>query len=258
MARDPLLGVRVKLKRAKEHLTDLQAKVRAFLDRGPYRVIRDEKTEPGQHLFRVQIRESVPAEWGAIVGDAIHNMRSALDLLACEMVVANGATPDRTTQFPFAATQAKFAAKGMPEIQAASQKARRLVARLKPYNGGNDALWRIHELDIRDKHRLLVPVGASHAAVALDIRVPGPGGQRIKAPAVHFRPLDRQFPLEDGAVLLRGPANSPNVGSDHQFTFEIAFGEGEVFEGEPLFPTLDQLAQLLERVVGIFERHIFR
>ena len=39
-----------------------------------------------------------------------------------------------------------------------------------------------------------------------------------------------------------------------EITFEIAFGEGQIFDGEPVVETLTQLIDLVERVVGIFER----
>jgi hypothetical protein len=41
-----------------------------------------------------------PLEWGLIAGDAIHNMRSALDHLACVLVGENGGEITRSTSFP--------------------------------------------------------------------------------------------------------------------------------------------------------------
>jgi hypothetical protein len=43
-----------------------------------------------------------------------------------------------------------------------------------------------------------------------------------------------------------------------QFAFEVAFGEGQVGDGEPLMPNLKLLINFTERVVDIFHRHIFR
>jgi hypothetical protein len=37
-----------------------------------------------------------------------------------------------------------------------------------------------------------------------------------------------------------------------QFAFEVAFGEGEVVQGEPVFPTLSQLGQFIEGFVELF------
>jgi hypothetical protein len=50
------------------------------------------------------------------------------------------------------------------------------------------ALWRLHELDIRDKHRLLVPVGAAKPGIAVRFRMQLPDGRTIDAPAVGMQP----------------------------------------------------------------------
>jgi hypothetical protein len=39
---------------------------------------------------------------------------------------------------------------------------------------------------------------------------------------------------------------------DPHFTFGVAFGEGEIVEGEPLVPTLHQLAQFVEGFIESF------
>ncbi len=111
---DPLLGVRVKVDRAKKHLADLDTEIREYHARNPYAIIPEIEAETGDEVHRLLIREAIPAHWGAILGDVVHNLRSSLDLLAAE---------------------------------------------LEPYAGGNDPLWLLHEIDNRDKHRLLVPVG---------------------------------------------------------------------------------------------------
>ena len=52
---------------------------------------------------------------------------------------------------------------------------------------------------------------------------------------------------------------SSRQGETHaQFAFEVAFGEGQVGDGEPLMPNLKLLINFTERVVDIFHRHIFR
>src|SRR5207248_1202546 len=40
---------------------------------------------------------------------------------------------------------------------------------IKPYDGGNEAIWPIHRLDIADKHRLLIPVVDYASIVGLEI-----------------------------------------------------------------------------------------
>jgi hypothetical protein len=37
-----------------------------------------------------------------------------------------------------------------------------------------------------------------------------------------------------------------------EFSFDVAFGEVEVVEGEPIIPTLDQLIQFVEGFIKLF------
>ncbi len=33
-----------------------------------------------------------------------------------------------------------------------------IISEIKPYDGGDFAIWTVHKLNVRDKHRLLIPV----------------------------------------------------------------------------------------------------
>jgi hypothetical protein len=53
--------------------------------------------------------------------DAVHNLRSSLDLLACVLVRANGKTSVNNTYFPINADRKTFEADGLKKIKGASQ-----------------------------------------------------------------------------------------------------------------------------------------
>jgi hypothetical protein len=57
----------------------------------------------------------------------------------------------------------------------------------------------------------------------------------------------------DGAELFRVLAAARSQADmNPEFGFEIAFGEPEVIEGEPLFPTLPQYVQLIQGILEPF------
>ena len=89
MSNDPLAGVRLKIERAKKHINDLEADIRAFRGGNPYRVVTDEHPRTGDITYRLSITKDIPIEWSAIIGDFVHNLRSSLDLLACALIRAN-------------------------------------------------------------------------------------------------------------------------------------------------------------------------
>ena len=72
-----------------------------------------------------------------------------------------------------------------------------------------------------------------------------------------LRPADTQFPLKDGAELFAAPSNGQLPFQENlQFRFDVAFGNGQIFEGEPVVPALLQLCDVVTGVFDIFEKHI--
>ena len=86
---DLTIGIYAKIERAKEHATDLAEHIERFFQRELYRVLAENDPDTGDRAFRVQVIEQ-PLRWAAMIGDTIHNLRSALDLLARRLVLANG------------------------------------------------------------------------------------------------------------------------------------------------------------------------
>jgi len=65
------------------------------------------------------------------------------------------------------------------------------------------------------------------------------------------------FPLEDGTEIYRIPArlrDNPmaQMNMNPEFSFDVAFGEVEVVEGEPIIPTLHQLIEFVEGFTKLF------
>jgi len=170
-------------------------------------------------------------------------------------------TPD--TAFPIAKNKDAFISVGLAKIKGAKRVIRKRITALKPYAGGNDALWKLHRLDIADKHKLLLIVGDEYTSVVID---PASWMRQHLGPdnfpddltmPIGIRPADRQFPLEDGDVLFRssqGSSPKQELHDDPKFTFDVAFGEGEIIEGEPLLPTLVQFTDVVEAIVRDLRR----
>jgi hypothetical protein len=267
MNADLLVGTKLKINRAKKHLAELSAEISAYHGRNPYRIISDKESKPGHELYRIEFIEAIPLEWGTMVGDVIHNLRAALDTLATALVIANGKTSRsviKNTYFPIGSTQKLFDQKLPKDLRGASDVARQIVQRLKPYKGGTDAFWRLHQLDILDKHTLLIPVGAGHTRVLWKVGLAGffeqmgvtDPAQIPDVPPIAFTPAETGYPLKNGDIIFSygfGPDKEEKNKGDLKFTLGIAFGEGQIVDGQPVVPSLQQLIDFTERVVGIFE-----
>lgn len=250
-----LAGVRVKIERAKKHIADLRAAWDpigyADTNSSPYRTYTDIDPKTREQIVRMAILDPLDPNLGAIAGDAVHNLRSALDLLMWQLVIAGGGTPNDETMFPIGRSKKNFETALAGRIQGASANVRVLMESLKPYKGGNDALWRIHRIDIVDKHHVLIPTGIAIEAVMVPDNVPFDGARRRMIPNLISDPI---FPLEDGAEILRLPPSStdPEVNVHAEAICEVAFSEPEVVIGKAMIPTLTQLANYVEGVVHAF------
>jgi hypothetical protein len=219
----------------------------------PYGVGREINPQTGDYVFRLKVHKEPRRDWAAIIGDAVHNLRSALDHLMVALVEFNGGTVTSATEFPIFENVQSYKAKKSGKVAGASQKAIDLIDEAKPFKGGNDGLWLIHKLDIIDKHRTLV-AGYGSYTIGYDtlkgLRAAGapiPPGESMIAwirPATPIR-----CPLEDGDELYRVAADQiGKVDDNPTFRIEIAFSEPGVLECEPIFPLLGDLSDLVKRV----------
>jgi len=104
----------------------------------------------------------IAADMALIIGDALHNLRTAIDY-AYLGAVQKHAFPafDSYTKFPAGETREDVESrlKGR-KIDVLSPKLfERIVSEIKPYVvGGNCLVKFLHDLDVSDKHWLLIPL----------------------------------------------------------------------------------------------------
>lgn len=208
-----LEGPKLKIERAKEHVNQLDAELRAFHKWEPYHIVVKEEPQSGDQIYRMKINEQPPLRWAAIIGDIVHNLRSALDLLVNDMVRANHEIPDHHTAFPISCSAEDFEAEFLGKLRGASTEAISIIRNLKPYKGGNEPLWILHCLDIADKHRLILSVGTAYRNLIMSarIRLPWKEGEIVKFPPIAINPADRQYPLKDNAEVFRVKAAARNA-----------------------------------------------
>lgn len=254
---------RLKIERAKRHIGELTAEIETYLAGKPYEIFAEEDQATAKRLYKIRVKQAVPFEWSAIVGDTIHNARSALDILMVEIVKLCDPNRASYNHVHFVVGQSKdiFETRLPKNIQGASAEARRLVEDLKPYKGGDEAFWMLHQLDITNKHKAIIPVGSAHSGLNIDMNqlfdwssVPWmKEAIAAQGPAyVNWTPTHRQFPLEDGTTIFSTSLETP-LNDNLQASFEIAFGEGQILDGEPVVPALTQIVEFVEGVIDAIE-----
>lgn len=254
-----LAAIRIKIERAKEHFRDLEVEVRSFLMTNPYIVGTKHDPQTRKLIYYLLSIREPPLRMSTIAGDLIHNLRSALDHLAYNLVIVGGGTPSTQTYFPIFDDAARYKTGCRGKVTGMRPDAIKAIDAIKPYGGGNDTLWRLHKLNNVDKHRLLITVGSAYRSINV-----GPHMHRIMmqtrseagfgnadnipVPDIFLRPADSLFPLKTGDELFIDAPNA-EVNEKMQFRFEVAFGEPQIVEGEPLVETLHQMLDTVDSIV---------
>jgi hypothetical protein len=97
-------GVRSKLDRARFHLSEVEGLAAPLVGACRGAVVGDDERDGREYAFWVTEVPPIDPVIGLVVGDAVHNLRSSLDHLACELVIAGGGTPSEHTAFPILRT----------------------------------------------------------------------------------------------------------------------------------------------------------
>ncbi len=109
--RDPEAPWWAKLRRAQAHISEVQQRVSVLQGTQPWSIQR-EPTGPDGSAYRFKIHQPIPADLSAAVGDAVANMRAALDYiayeLACHHVGTLSEAEEAVTAFPICKDKAAF------------------------------------------------------------------------------------------------------------------------------------------------------
>lgn len=213
-----------KVRQARKHAAALEVAEAEYQAKEPVKWTWYEENfdDPKKPSFQIHIFYPSP-EYSCIVGDVIHNLRAALDLMACDLVRAQGESAD-DVYFPFCddASYIDTMIKRRHFFRA-GPNAVAVLKTLAPYKGGNAALRAIHDLDIRDKHQTLIPVFASGITPTATIG---------------------EWP--NGSLRLIYDTSEKPAPVGLRFPPEYALGDHEII------PTLHKLVELVEGIIETF------
>jgi hypothetical protein len=242
-----LCDPKAKIGRAKSYLDSLKQEVSVFLEGQPYTFPGEFNPERTRKVFVAKISADPPStRWGLMVGDCVHNARSALDQLAWRL--AGSDETDNWTQFPIFIDRDNFYAKGLGRIKKLCDHAKAVIEDLQPFQiadpieRSRSPLWLLSEFDNADKHRL-VPMIAS--AVTLSVMTPIPNN-----------------PRPTGQDLTAGPFHDGKVMGWIEFTTKVppSIDVKAQFDIEIVFPQIPdtRATHILTHIVLTVERTIER
>ncbi|MEO9780390.1 MAG: hypothetical protein ABJH07_14255 [Sedimentitalea sp.] len=233
-----LSDAQLKLERARFHIADLDAQLDTYLSSDFYRLRLEKDNNERRWNVHFESLHKPDRTIDTVLGDAIGNLRSALDYAAVALVypITNKTSG---TGFPFADDEAGFRG------QASSSRCfGHCEQRVKDYftdvvqafdGGAGHCFWVLNKLRNIDKHRLLV-ITTSLAGVSASWKVGG----------VTF--TDCGMAVEQGkqGVFISAPAGSIEFTEQPRATFEVEFNEPEVIRGRSVSDFLSSAADQVQ------------
>lgn len=204
-----LSSPRAKIARADEHLDALYRETDSWGDGDPFAVMRESNADGSVHLFRLRFKSQPDVwRWALILGDALHNLRCALDHMVYALAIAQtGKAPpedDEKLAFPIC-SEPKFFQNQRWRIASLNECTQTAIEKAQPYNRAKPGrvvtpLWFLAQLDDIDKHRL------SHLSPAAAL----PDDLFIGARRGTYKVEWNHRALVDGAPILRVTLNEPD------------------------------------------------
>jgi len=276
----PLDGCREKIKRANEHIREIHNDIvdKRRMPLGKQTIVATRHLEIGdpkdpstwkkeEIIFRIgSTPPPLPLCFTLYAGEAIHQLRSALDHLVYQLIVAHTKNPPVfRSAFPVVGKLSYFKSgkkrTAVEEYEAQTGRlkqdisisAEALIRGLQPFQRGasfeDDPLWQLSELDNAYKHRLLMLT--VHGVSLYNVTVTGSGGKRAQA---SFQPTIRfKNGAEIGRLDVTDPAfRHPDVSVDGDLVVNIAFEEVIGRPVVPVIPLLTQLSGYVGRILDSF------
>lgn len=244
----------MKLQRAEDLWGQLRQEHEQFINRNPYRVLREDDPDRGEgyFLWRVKIVEHPPYEkWASLVRECAHALRSALDHTAYALVNREGLV-NEFSAFPILCDSTQWSSRKGKDLPDLPGEALTLIEQMQPYqlrdDYPTDPLRIVHRLDVIDKHRRLSLVDSTvHGTVWHAIR------GELEEPEEYGL-----GPFKDGAIVGRFRARpkppDTEVAIATQFTFGISMGSGEPGQGKLAIQLLEDLRSCVGGTIAQFDR----
>jgi hypothetical protein len=243
---------RRKVERAMKHVHDLNELLVAFSQSDFYTVSVED--HEGSNNVRIDIDNSgfSAIDAALIIGDALHNLKSALDILYYQIMHESTGVTDHRTRFPIRNERKELVdsingglkQKSLADDPSALAIRDVIVDVIQAYQAGNYPLWALHELNILDKHQLIIPV--FNLMRITDIRLEDDKKQVFLADGQPFY-MDHSYRSKlnrEGAITVKDKGRASTG---------IAFEAGIPFQGELIIPQLNKIAESVTRTIDTFE-----
>jgi hypothetical protein len=237
---------RLKIDRAKKHIADLKTAIVALEDTYRATIEQHPNTTAQSLIHEFPEAENALGNLSLIIGDVIHNLRSALDFAWYSTISKH--LPDKNSDYTkFPVFETKQSVEGALHGIEVDARCKRLfdciVSELQPYKGGhNSAIWTLHDLDISDKHLLLLELTTRGHIRGITVRDKDGQTHRgssmaVQAPSPYIIDFENGIQIEDKGKL----------------SVEITLAQAGIFRSLPVVGLLSDFSKFVLYTVQLLE-----
>jgi hypothetical protein len=244
---DPKLqfqSARLKVKRADRHIQELVSVIVAFLDTDFCKLHIEEDGDSGNYSVNMDSTAPFPPEIPLIVGDAVHNLRSALDHIVVQFT--------KSDRLALPTGKERHNVEGAPHYRTIKKSlpdfAAHILNEIQPYAGGKFKVWELGKLDNIDKHQLLIPTINITGLMGVDFE--DDRGNRISGGG--------HIAVEQGRIQgMFAGFGKIKINNHGKPTIGISFAPGTPFQDQTILETLPQLSELVLKAIEAIELFCF-
>lgn len=241
---------RLKIERAMKHIRDLNYLLDTFAKSDFYSVRVEEHKGRNRLFIDIDKTGFSTIDAALIIGDVLHNLRSAIDIAYFQAFYETTAIVDHRTRFPVRDERHELIGqidgglkeKGLADHPSAIKIRNLVVDVIKPYQAGNYTLWALRDLNITDKHQLLVPLFDIMRFSRIYLQ---------EDAEVFLIPID--YITEDSYSWWLDRSGKITVQDKGHAAIAIIFNLGTAFQNQPIIPALHGIAKEVTRTIDAFD-----
>ena len=250
----------LKLRRAAEHITQLDQLLRRTR---PFFLVLKTNTQTGERTLGCERNHPIVDRIAVVCGDAIHKLCSALDHAYWEIVSPHCRTDRelRAIQFPFTSNASRLDNAIRQRMgHRAGTGFYCAIRRLVPYGdlGGNLLLFLIHEFDVTDKHKLLLPAVDESTLTfqwleSIDANNPwkGWGGSMTLSEHADIKWINNSVPVDQLGTRVGHYEFKRMLDVPISVVIPITLQGNIVMKLPPAVPMLLEMAHMAEKTISI-------
>jgi hypothetical protein len=248
----PLDGCRAKIEWTNQRIKDFEPILKAFGDANTYKMRSEYNSETGRLLLVFTDCMPLPIDLSILTGEALYQLRSALDHLFWQLVIANRRTPNTSHAFPIYWESEKYKARIKSIEQDVSASAAKRIGSYQPFKRGtafeSDPLWVLQELNNIDKHRFLLVARSFIGWSDVEFELKPPIHLRKGAKGL----MAVRAPVEDGVVFAWWETDQRKVNIEGKVSVIPVLKEVGSAKNQPVIPLLTQLSGYVSGIVESF------